>query len=146
MPNCLTSCQFKDDGDFYYCVGTAMLQPDEEESSTGYIYVVAVRDRKLEVVAELRVPVRIPSFAQKKFNSRILNSPTLPFSSSSAFAYHLPQGAVYSLRSFNGMLLATVNSSVLLYEWTLNDSQMRCLSQGACCPLCGVRFVGLDAF
>jgi len=85
----LTSCQLANDSNTYYCVGTAMVYPEEPEPKEGRLILFQLLEGKLIQICSKDV-----------------------------------KGAVYSLLEFNGKLLAGINSSVSIYEWT-GDKELR---------------------
>lgn len=86
----LASCQLANDSNTYYCVGTAMVYPEEPEPKEGRIILFQLVDGKLIQVSSKDV-----------------------------------KGAVYSVLEFNGKLLASINSAVSIYEWTLDSKELR---------------------
>ncbi|KAL7024575.1 hypothetical protein ACKWTF_013111 [Chironomus riparius] len=85
----LISAKLGDDGNTYYIVGTAIVNPEEPDPKTGRIIVFHYSDGKLHQICEKEI-----------------------------------KGACYSLVEFNGKVLASINTTVRLYEWT-NEKDLR---------------------
>ncbi|XP_014257625.1 DNA damage-binding protein 1 isoform X2 [Cimex lectularius] len=79
----LISCKLGDDPNYYYIVGTGIVNPEECDPKQGRILLFVVEDGRLQFVTEKEI-----------------------------------KGACYSLSEFNGKLLASINSTVRLFEWT----------------------------
>lgn len=86
----LTSCKLANDTNTYYCVGTAMVFPEESEPKEGRLILFQLVDGKLLQVTSKDV-----------------------------------KGAVYSVLEFNGKLLASINSTVSIYEWSHESKELR---------------------
>lgn len=85
----LISSKFGDDPNTYYVLGTAVVNPEENEPKQGRIVIFHYDDNKLQQIAEKEI-----------------------------------KGACYSMSEFNGKLLASINSTVRLFEWT-NEKELR---------------------
>ncbi|KAJ8724163.1 hypothetical protein PYW07_008143 [Mythimna separata] len=85
----LVSCKLGDDPNYYYAVGTAILNPEESEPKQGRILLFHWSEGKLVQTAEKEI-----------------------------------KGGCYTLVEFNGKLLATINSTVRLFEWT-SEKELR---------------------
>jgi DNA damage-binding protein 1 len=70
--NCasILSCQFSEDNEYYYVVGTAFAYPNENEPTKGRILVFKVVDGKLNMVTSLEV--RGAVYALVGFNGKLL--------------------------------------------------------------------------
>ncbi|KAF7120412.1 hypothetical protein RHSIM_Rhsim13G0119500 [Rhododendron simsii] len=66
----ILSCSFSDDGNVYYCVGTAYVMPEENEPSKGRIIVFAVEDQKLVLIAEKET--KGAAYSLNAFNGKLL--------------------------------------------------------------------------
>lgn len=85
----LISAKLGNDPNTYYIVGTALVNPEEQEPKIGRIIIYYYADGTLTQVSEKEI-----------------------------------KGACYSLVEFNGRVLASINSTVRLYEWT-DDKDLR---------------------
>lgn len=85
----IVSCKLGDDPNYYYAVGTALLNPEEAEPKSGRIILFQWIDSKLVQIAEKEI-----------------------------------KGGCYTLVEFNGKLLASINSTVRLFEWT-SEKELR---------------------
>ena len=97
-----TRCIFQSDEETdYFVVGTAFALEDEPEPSRGRILVLQVvgGQRQSEDGGEIAVAKRLELVAQVE-----------------------TAGAVYSLNSFNGLLLAGINSKIQLYDWCTSET------------------------
>ncbi|CAN1823275.1 DNA damage-binding protein 1 [Linum perenne] len=66
----LLSCSFSDDNNVYYCVGTAYVLPDENESTKGRILVFIIEDGKLQLITEKETKGAV--YALNAFNGKLL--------------------------------------------------------------------------
>ncbi|KAI8524591.1 hypothetical protein RHMOL_Rhmol13G0160800 [Rhododendron molle] len=66
----ILSCSFSDDGNVYYCVGTAYVMPEENEPSKGRIIVFAVEDQKLVLITEKETKGAV--YSLNAFNGKLL--------------------------------------------------------------------------
>ncbi|KAE9461432.1 hypothetical protein C3L33_06662, partial [Rhododendron williamsianum] len=66
----ILSCSFSDDGNVYYCVGTAYVMPEENEPSKGRIIVFTVEDQKLVLIAEKETKGAV--YSLNAFNGKLL--------------------------------------------------------------------------
>ncbi|KAL5220246.1 hypothetical protein ABZP36_024959 [Zizania latifolia] len=67
---CIASCSFTDDNNFYYCVGTAYVLPEETEPTKGRILVFLVEERKLQLMAEKQTKGAV--YSLNAFNGKLL--------------------------------------------------------------------------
>eukprot|EP00111_Clytia_hemisphaerica_P011207 TCONS_00032834-protein len=86
----LTSCKLGSDTNTYYCVGTALVYPEEPEPKEGRLILFQLVEGKLLQVSSKDV-----------------------------------KGAVYSVLEFNGKLLTSINSTVSIYEWSMESKELR---------------------
>ncbi|KAI3937749.1 hypothetical protein MKW92_004607 [Papaver armeniacum] len=66
----ILSCSFADDTNFYYCVGTAYVLPEESEPTKGRILVFVVEDGKLQLIAEKETKGSV--YSLNSFNGKLL--------------------------------------------------------------------------
>ena len=111
------SCKLGDDPTPYYVVGTAFIHPEEAEPKSGRLLIFSWADGKLtQVTITLLLNPRHNTF----FSA--LKSLTLFCCWFTSFVLKVAEkeikGSPYSLVSFNGKLLTSINSTVRLWEWT----------------------------
>lgn len=94
----LFSCRLGDDPTTYYIVGTAIVHPEESESKQGRLIVF----QYVKGGPDHSAGGKLQTVAEREL-----------------------KGAPYSLAEFNGKLLAAVNSSVRLFEWSSGDKELR---------------------
>ncbi|XP_016557038.2 DNA damage-binding protein 1 isoform X3 [Capsicum annuum] len=66
----ILSCSFSDDGNVYYCIGTAYVMPEENEPTKGRILVFIVEDGKLQLIAEKETKGAV--YSLNAFNGKLL--------------------------------------------------------------------------
>lgn len=66
----MISCSFSDDNNFYYCVGTAYVLPEENEPTKGRILVFAVEDGRLQLIVEKETKGAV--YSLNAFNGKLL--------------------------------------------------------------------------
>uniref|UniRef100_A0A2P2KL48 DNA damage-binding protein 1 n=1 Tax=Rhizophora mucronata TaxID=61149 RepID=A0A2P2KL48_RHIMU len=66
----ILSCSFSEDGNVYYCVGTAYVLPEENEPSKGRVLVFIVEDGKLQLIAEKETKGAV--YSLNAFNGKLL--------------------------------------------------------------------------
>jgi len=107
----VTKCIFKGDEETeYFVVGTAYALEDEPEPSRGRILVFKVSTFDSSQSSSTTTTTTINE------DSNNINVKRLEL-----VAQADTPGAVYTLKSFNGNLLAGVNSKIQLYEWSNTD-------------------------
>tara|TARA_B100000795_G_scaffold173873_1_gene131219 strand:- start:58 stop:774 length:717 start_codon:yes stop_codon:yes gene_type:complete len=111
----LTSCQFENDSNTYYIIGTAYVLEDEQEPTRGRVLVLSVtggsggtsngdggdEDGDADMTSSSS-----SSGGGSSNERRVVLMTSIE-----------TRGAVYCLEPFQGMLLAGVNSKTQLYKW-----------------------------
>ena len=113
----VTKCVFKgDETTEYFVVGTAYALEDEPEPSRGRILVFKVSSFDSTESSNNNNSSTTTTTIITDEDSNNINVKRLEL-----VAQADTPGAVYTLKSFNGNLLAGVNSKIQLYEWSNTD-------------------------
>jgi DNA damage-binding protein 1 len=123
----MISCSFSDDKNFYYCVGTAYVLPEESEPAKVIMRIAwrflfsfttsfgsCFSDYNcffLHIVLTcicFLVQGRILVFAVEDGGLKLIVKKET-------------KGGVYALNAFNGKLLAAINQKIQLYKWMTRD-------------------------
>lgn len=116
----LMSARLGSETDAYYVVGTALVNPEEPEPKLGRILIYQYADNKVSHCFRILIISN---------HDYLLPIPLLNYSTYSVFQVTMVgekevKGACYSLVEFNGKILAAINSTVRLFEWT-DDKDIR---------------------
>uniref|UniRef100_A0A4X2K4G4 Damage specific DNA binding protein 1 n=1 Tax=Vombatus ursinus TaxID=29139 RepID=A0A4X2K4G4_VOMUR len=119
----LVSCKLGKDPNTYFIVGTAMVYPEEAEPKQGRIVVFQYSDAfSIHKMGRTFVTgdwaLKMSLGVERPFKGGGVQRGVSSLGKLQTVAEKEVKGAVYSMVEFNGKLLASINSTVRLYEWT----------------------------